>query len=284
MRFEHTLRRLRWYRGPTPFMNASVPRQKMAKAVVDTIRGLQDHLRGQIKPEDYDFVTYELLPGCQNWINEFREDIQRQISLKELDDILSECKILIASLRKRFDFKPGIPGQLHLGHVIAWSRAEGLIVSNDLAQSSFSHRSPSRRLMGQLAIQFIPNLKVFMHEEVQRLTSHLALLPLDETIENLRVQERLFVADFVIGTRYWILEFTPEIKALGGDPVKLLAQSEPWMNALNELSPKFQAAIQKLGGKPRFPDVPFRHWAEYQIQELRDVGILSGYPDGRFRG
>ena len=33
-----------------------------------------------------------------------------------------------------------------------------------------------------------------------------------------------------------------------------------------------------------FPDVPPSHWATKATRELKDRGLLKGYPDGLFRG
>jgi hypothetical protein len=33
-----------------------------------------------------------------------------------------------------------------------------------------------------------------------------------------------------------------------------------------------------------FPDVPFNHWAYEAIQRLAELGILEGFPDGKFKG
>ncbi len=33
-----------------------------------------------------------------------------------------------------------------------------------------------------------------------------------------------------------------------------------------------------------FPDVPPTHWASKATRELKDLGLLKGYPDGLFRG
>lgn len=34
----------------------------------------------------------------------------------------------------------------------------------------------------------------------------------------------------------------------------------------------------------RFRDVPEGHWASSAVHTLKDVGILTGYPDAKFRG
>jgi hypothetical protein len=33
-----------------------------------------------------------------------------------------------------------------------------------------------------------------------------------------------------------------------------------------------------------FPDVPEGHWAAEAVRELKETGLLKGYPDGLFRG
>ncbi len=42
--------------------------------------------------------------------------------------------------------------------------------------------------------------------------------------------------------------------------------------------------IQAAQSKPAFRDVPKDHWAAKAVNELKALGLLSGYPDGRFRG
>ncbi len=32
------------------------------------------------------------------------------------------------------------------------------------------------------------------------------------------------------------------------------------------------------------PDVPFGHWAYDAVDELTDLGVVEGYPDGTFKG
>jgi len=34
----------------------------------------------------------------------------------------------------------------------------------------------------------------------------------------------------------------------------------------------------------QFPDVPANHWAYKDLQEMKQNGLLVGYPDGLFRG
>lgn len=45
------------------------------------------------------------------------------------------------------------------------------------------------------------------------------------------------------------------------------------------------AALSFGAQSPRqFRDVPSNHWAAKAVEELRSLGLLTGYPDGRFRG
>jgi len=72
-----------------------------------------------------------------------------------------------------------------------------------------------------------------------------------------------------------ITELSPEIKKLGGDPKKMYLTIDGYQKYADPV---------KAGGAPEFRDVPRDHWAASAVQELRDAGILSGYPDGTFRG
>lgn len=44
---------------------------------------------------------------------------------------------------------------------------------------------------------------------------------------------------------------------------------------------QLQGLIARL---PGFPDVPKDHWAYKAVEELREAGILVGYPDGKLQG
>lgn len=47
----------------------------------------------------------------------------------------------------------------------------------------------------------------------------------------------------------------------------------------------FRRSLARVTTKtPPFRDVPPGHWAAKSVQQLKDEGILVGYPDERFRG
>lgn len=43
------------------------------------------------------------------------------------------------------------------------------------------------------------------------------------------------------------------------------------------------AAVALAQGVP-FPDVPVGHWAAQAVQEMKDLGVVTGFPDGEFKG
>lgn len=59
------------------------------------------------------------------------------------------------------------------------------------------------------------------------------------------------------------------------------------MNALLAVGFAFSAIASQgdyVPKTPPFRDVPPGHWAAKSVQQLKDEGILVGYPDERFRG
>jgi len=76
----------------------------------------------------------------------------------------------------------------------------------------------------------------------------------------------------------------PDIKKLGREPNKLLKQLEADQKIADKIVKVYEANMINAGGAPLFRDVPPSHWAWEAVQELRDAGILSGYPDGSFKG
>jgi len=76
-----------------------------------------------------------------------------------------------------------------------------------------------------------------------------------------------------------IIEFTPELKALGVEVDGLTGQVKRDAQAIRSMRP-----VQAGEALQQFPDVPADHWAADAVKNLRSLGILHGYPDGKFRG
>ena len=76
----------------------------------------------------------------------------------------------------------------------------------------------------------------------------------------------------------------PEIKALGRNPKALNAALAAAQPLADQVAAVYLGEAAKAGGQPLFTDVPVSHWAWDAVQELRDAGVLSGYPDGSFGG
>ncbi|HVT11010.1 MAG TPA: S-layer homology domain-containing protein [Fimbriimonadaceae bacterium] len=69
-----------------------------------------------------------------------------------------------------------------------------------------------------------------------------------------------------------IQAYAADIRKAGRDPQKLIKQ----VVACQPLADKLAAA---LGYQAPFRDVPPSHWAYKAVQELKEAGILVGYPD-----
>jgi hypothetical protein len=65
-----------------------------------------------------------------------------------------------------------------------------------------------------------------------------------------------------------VAKFEREIRSSGEDPQEL---RQTVLSALSPLTPQFK-------------DVPSDDWAAKQVLELRQLGIIQGYPDGTFQG
>ena len=97
---------------------------------------------------------------------------------------------------------------------------------------------------------------------------------------NLRYEEvEFFSHELIQDFRVAIDSVRKEIKARGVDPDKLLTRLE----ANRKVTQQIVDLLLAKRPKP-FRDVPVSHWAWRATQELRDAGILVGYPDGTFRG
>ncbi len=70
-----------------------------------------------------------------------------------------------------------------------------------------------------------------------------------------------------------IREVNRELDSIGGEPAQLL-----------RLAKTFQARVRRIAAGRAFIDVPSGHWAAEAVRELKDLGILRGYPGGSFKG
>lgn len=78
------------------------------------------------------------------------------------------------------------------------------------------------------------------------------------------------------------VEFLPQIFVLR----QLDESYAPCVVEIERLAQRIQAVGPPVPGERLRPfiDVPVKHWAAKEIGHLRALGLLEGYPDGRFRG
>lgn len=75
----------------------------------------------------------------------------------------------------------------------------------------------------------------------------------------------------------------PDLKLLGRDPDDLLRKIDGLQPEADKVADLHLAQMIVAGGQTPFRDVPPTHWAAKTVQELKDAGILVGYPDGEFK-
>lgn len=92
----------------------------------------------------------------------------------------------------------------------------------------------------------------------------------------------LFASRWRQGFRDAVTHLEPDIRKAGRDPGKLLRS----IDANEPLAAKIVGVLThsagQRGDQSPFSDVPATHWAAKAVQELKDAGILVGYPDGHF--
>lgn len=98
--------------------------------------------------------------------------------------------------------------------------------------------------------------------------------------EIIRVAGGNWEADFAIA----IDACSPWIKKLGRDPGQLLRTVHESASLAQQVVTVAKAKPHELGREPLFDDVSPKHWAWKRVYELRDAGILRGYPGNRFGG
>ena len=72
-----------------------------------------------------------------------------------------------------------------------------------------------------------------------------------------------------------------DLAKAGRNPAKLAAVLDADLKIMDGIVAAWEKQYRLAGGS-FFRDVPVGHWASKDIQELRDAGILVGYPDGKF--
>lgn len=165
-----------------------------------------------------------------------------------------------------------------MAKVLAHMNASGFLDSTELTSGFFLHFNPTRQAMASTIVKAAPRLHDYLRSEQQWPPQR------DDELRNLHERRSLYAAGIYDTWSAMLREFAPEIKKQGANVALLRKQLDGCKPLLKCLADQFDRAILLRGGTSRFPDVPFDHWAEREIQELRDVGILNGYPDGRFRG
>jgi len=83
------------------------------------------------------------------------------------------------------------------------------------------------------------------------------------------------------GLRRSVNEFRNEIILFGGEPEELLAKADAFSNGLKRELHITDAQLSRNAGGA-FEDVPADHWAARAVTELKEAGILVGYPDKLF--
>lgn len=71
--------------------------------------------------------------------------------------------------------------------------------------------------------------------------------------------------------RLMLSTFSRELRSIGVD----MAEAYSHLEAAESLIRRFEKS---------FTDVPKNHWASTATRELKTLGILNGYPDGKFHG
>ena len=201
--------------------------------------------------------------------------VRYNASMRILGCLLALISYSIASAQVRFVDKPQNNG---FSVALAMMHARGWFQSTEIAEGLFMHLDPTRDALAISAIQVIPKLPRFLLAELSTTTE------LPDDMRSLRTMQGLFADGMEQAVQFWLTEFAPEIKKRGGNLKQLKESLASCKSTLQQLTVIYDREILRKGGTPRFKDVPFKHWAETEVQELRDAGILVGYSDGLFRG
>lgn len=163
-----------------------------------------------------------------------------------------------------------------IAKVLAHMNAEGFLKETELASGLFAHFPPTRQAVASTIIKSIPRLQEYLRNE-QRFPPKKG-----DELSNLHERRSLYAVGVYKTWSNMLREFAPEIKMLGADLSCLSRELGLCKPLLKSLTEQFDRANLKRGGTQRFSDVPYAHWAERDIQQLRDAGILKGFPNGRF--
>lgn len=99
-----------------------------------------------------------------------------------------------------------------------------------------------------------------------------------------RDQRSLFAHRWRTSVARLVQEFSPEIRQWGSQAKEMLTLADECKPIARQIVQLCDARLKALGAAPLFSDVPFDHWAFDAVHNLRDLGILTGYPDGTFKG
>ena len=155
---------------------------------------------------------------------------------------------------------PNTPENRWVLQGIERAKREGLLV--EYPEPSWRPRQPSRY---ELAVSF--------HATA---TNHLELLKKAPYGVDDRTRAMLLRSEEIIQFyRKATLEFAPELITLGVMDEPNIELIGPLSNRLKQWSPRRFLL---------FRDVPPTHWAVKAVGDLRAVGLIHGYPDGRFKG
>src|SRR5579862_7364750 len=131
---------------------------------------------------------------------------------------------------------------------------------------------PSAAEVASYLIKGVDDLRGNLGAQLKQLQVANSNLP----VGNYYYDVNLFAGGMFEDFRLAINSHRPEIRALGRDPGKLLAR----VDATRPIATKIADLLAShLPTKP-FRDLPKSHWAWAAAQELKDEGILTGYPNG----
>lgn len=192
--------------------------------------------------------------------------------------------LLILSARAQRYF-PDVPENRQLYRSLFILKREGLLIKSKLTADRFKSGPPLTRLQfAEIVARSIEALPTVLDNRIQSLRDSLSRGELEFAPDVYREEASEYVQNVPSCFSALEREFRSDIRELAVNPVHL-------QDTLKACKAKFQTlvglakqAVKQAGLTLQFEDVPRKHWAAEAIQELRDVGILVGYPDGKFRG
>jgi hypothetical protein len=179
---------------------------------------------------------------------------------------------------------PDIPKNHWAFYAIADMKRQGLLVGFD----NRLIRSPVARTRAEIASAFIHAAKSLSAlEEETRIQFHRVAQGSsddEKDTEEANKAQELFelVSDDEEDVVFWPRAskvFAPELRKLGVAPDYLADSAARYESLLETL------AVPDNGStRNQFRDVPANHWAAKAVLELRNFGLLDGYPVGSFKG